>query len=84
MEDDELVRTILRRTFEQIDKAAARQSVHSYRFMNYCAMWQRPYEGCGEGNLRIMREASRKYDPDGLFQNGCTGGFKLDTEYNEA
>jgi hypothetical protein len=83
--DDELVRSTIRHTLEQINAtAAARQSDHPYRFMNYCMEWQRPYEGCGEENLKLMREASRKYDPDGLFQSGRAGGFKLDIEYNKA
>ena len=84
-QDDELVRSTIRHTLEQINAAAAaRQSDHPYRFMNYCMEWQRPYEGCGEENLKLMREASRKYDPDGLFQSGRAGGFKLDIEYNKA
>jgi hypothetical protein len=78
-EDDELVRSTIRRTLERINAAAAaRQADHPYRFMNYCMEWQRPFEGCGEENLKLMREASGKYDPDGLFQSGRAGGFKLD------
>ncbi|TVY42553.1 Bifunctional solanapyrone synthase [Lachnellula subtilissima] len=77
--DDEFVRSAVRRTLEQVDAAAvARQANHPYRFMNYCTEWQRPYQGCGEENVKLMREASQEYDPDGLFQKGCTGGFKLD------
>ncbi|RYP21127.1 hypothetical protein DL765_002416 [Monosporascus sp. GIB2] len=80
--DDELVRSTIRHTLEQIDAAAAaRQSDHPYRFMNYCMEFQRPYEGCGEENLKLMREASQKYDPDGLFQSGLAGGFKLDINH---
>ncbi|KAK0747394.1 FAD binding domain protein [Apiosordaria backusii] len=76
--DDEFVRTTIRRLLEEIDTAAAaRQKGHPYKFMNYCMEFQRPYDGCGEENGRVLREASRKYDPDGLFQHGCAGGFKL-------
>ena len=76
--DDNLVRSTIRSTLEQIDTAAAaRKSDHPYRFMNYCMEWQRPYEGCGKENLKLMREASQMYDPDALFQTGCAGGFKL-------
>lgn len=40
--DDQLVRSTIRRTLEQIDAAAAaRQSGHPYRFMNYAMEWQR-------------------------------------------
>lgn len=78
-EDDRLVRSTVRRMLEQIDTAAAEiNASHPYRFMNYCAEWQRPYEGSGGANRELMRDASQKYDPDGLFQTGCSGGFKLD------
>jgi FAD/FMN-containing dehydrogenase len=82
--DDGFVRSTIRKTLEQIDAAAvARHSDHPYRFMNYCMEWQRPFDGRGEENLMLMREASRKYDPDGLFQSGRAGGFKLDMEYTK-
>ncbi|TVY16611.1 Bifunctional solanapyrone synthase [Lachnellula arida] len=78
-EDDEFVRSTIRYAIERIDTAAAaRQSGHPYRFMNYCMEWQRPYDGCSEENLKLMREVSQKYDPAGLFQSGRAGGFKLD------
>lgn len=78
-DDDEFVRLSIRRSLERIEAAAeARKASHPYRFTNYCMEWQRPYEGCGEENLKLMREASHKYDPTGLFQSGCAGGFKLD------
>lgn len=80
--DDDLVRSTVRRTLDRIEAAAAaRDAGHPYRFMNYAMEWQRPYEGCGEENLMLMQEASRKYDPDGLFQSGSAGGFKLDGSY---
>ncbi|KAI9691310.1 MAG: hypothetical protein M1820_009773 [Bogoriella megaspora] len=78
IDDDELVRSSIREMFEQIDTAAeARKCGHRYRYMNYCMEWQHPYEGCGEENRELMRKASQKYDPSGLFQTGCTSGFKL-------
>ena len=76
--DDEFVKTTTRRTVEQIDAvAAANKMSHGYRYLNYCAEWQRPFEGYGEDNLRFLQEVSRRYDPEGLFQRGCVGGFKL-------
>lgn len=78
-EDDEFVRSTIRRSLERIEAAAeAKKAGHQYRFINYCMEWQRPYEGCGEENLKLMREASQKYDPTCLFQSGSAGGFKLD------
>ena len=77
--DDEFVNAATRRTLEEIEAfAEAHGTAHRYRYINYCAEWQRPFEGYGEANWRFLREVSRRYDPDGLFQKGCAGGFKLD------
>ena len=83
--DDEFIKTTTRRAIEQIDAvAAANQTGHRYRYLNYCAEWQRPFEGYGEENWRFLQGVSRKYDPEGLFQRGCVGGFKLDVVDGEA
>ena len=83
--DDELVQTTIRHAIEQIDAAAtANKTAHRYRYLNYCAEWQRPFEGYGEENWRFLQGVSRRYDPEGLFQRGCVGGFKLDVFDDEA
>ncbi|KAL3439534.1 hypothetical protein BDV09DRAFT_182111 [Aspergillus tetrazonus] len=75
--DDQHVYATIRETIERIEAAtAANGTGHRSRYLNYCAQWQQPLEGYGEGNLRFLTEVSRKHDPDGLFQRGCTGGFK--------
>jgi hypothetical protein len=76
--DDEFVKMTTHRIVEQIDTfAIAHRTSHPYRFLNYCAEWQKPFESYGEENLHFLRGVSRKYDPEGLFQKGCVGGFKL-------
>ncbi|KAM0801147.1 FAD binding domain protein [Usnea florida] len=82
--DDELVQTTIRHAIEQIDAAAAANKTgHRYRYLNYCAEWQKPFEGYGEENWRFLQRVSRRYDPEGLFQRGCVGGFKLDVVDDE-
>lgn len=77
--DDDFVKTITRRAVEQIDAfATANNMGHPYRYLNYCAEWQKPFLGYGEENWRFLQRVSRRYDPEGLFQKGCGGGFKLD------
>ncbi|KAL9622767.1 MAG: hypothetical protein Q9160_002885 [Pyrenula sp. 1 TL-2023] len=79
--DDVLVTTSVRRTIEQIEAMATVNGTgHPWRYLNYCAEWQRPFESYGEENWRFLKGVSRKYDPDGLFQRGCVGGFKLGME----
>jgi hypothetical protein len=75
---DEIVQQMTRAAIEQIDAFAKQHGTgHRYRYLNYCDSWQTPFAGYGEENLRFMRTVSKEYDPDGLFQNGCAGGFKL-------
>lgn len=76
---DAVVQETARRAVEQIEAVATKNGTgHRFRYLNYCAGWQRPLESYGEENLRFMRTVSGKYDPDGLFQKACVGGFKLD------
>ena len=83
--DDNFIKAITRRTVEQIDAfATANKTGHPYRCLNYCAEWQRPFVGYGEENWRFLQGVSRRYDPEGLFQKGCIGGFKLDVVDGEA
>lgn len=79
--DDDFINELTRRAIEQIDAfATAHKTSHPYRYLNYCGGWQRPFAGYGEENWRFLQEVSRRYDPVGLFQKGCVGGFKLSSE----
>ncbi|KAH7014263.1 uncharacterized protein B0I36DRAFT_338482 [Microdochium trichocladiopsis] len=78
---DELVRSVMDSTLQEIEDAARRLGTwHRYKFTNYANAGQKPLEGYGEENLKFLRDVSRKYDPKGLFQTGCHGGFKLGRE----
>lgn len=46
-------------------------------YLNYAAEWQDPIKGYGATNLAFMKGVSKKYDPNGVFQKGVPGGFKL-------
>ena len=77
-QNDAIVKDLIKRTVTNIEKVAKdRGTGHRYRYLNYCAEWQSPFQGYGAENLECMRHVSKKYDPDGLFQKGCPGGFKL-------
>lgn len=83
--EDEIARGETRRTLEEIEAFAKKHgTAHPYRYLNYCEEWQQPFAGYGEENWAFLKDVSRKYDPDGLFQRGCTGGHKLGVEYGES
>ncbi|KAF7928990.1 hypothetical protein BELL_0247g00100 [Botrytis elliptica] len=76
--DDEVVKKTTRRAIEEIEQIAKKNGTgHKWKYLNYCAEWQRPFEEYGEENVSFFRDVSRAYDNEGLFQRGCVGGFKL-------
>lgn len=78
---DVLVKSTLRIVIEYIEAiAVSLHTDHRYRYLNYCADWQKPFEGYGQENWLFLKETSHRYDPDGLFQHGCVGGFKLEMD----
>ncbi|KAI9698501.1 MAG: hypothetical protein M1836_004082 [Candelina mexicana] len=50
---------------------------NDFIYLNYALHSQKPFEGYGSANLETMKRVSKKYDPDGVWQNLVKGGFKL-------
>ncbi|KAK7756327.1 hypothetical protein SLS62_001553 [Diatrype stigma] len=46
-------------------------------YLNYASPDQDVLRSYGPENVRRMRDAAAKYDPDGVFQRLCPGGFKI-------
>ncbi|KAI1374870.1 hypothetical protein F4677DRAFT_447137 [Hypoxylon crocopeplum] len=47
--------------------------------LNYAYEFQDPIGSYGTENKTLLQGVSKKYDPEGIFQKGCPGGFKLFT-----
>ncbi|KAH8730963.1 hypothetical protein GQ44DRAFT_736596 [Phaeosphaeriaceae sp. PMI808] len=76
--DDDTTQRITRAAIEQIKRLAQAQGIgHRYLYINYCDSWQNRLGSYGPDNVDLMREVNRKYDPDGMFQRGSVGDFKL-------
>ncbi|KAJ8129084.1 hypothetical protein O1611_g4550 [Lasiodiplodia mahajangana] len=50
-----------------------------YVYMNYASEDQDVIKSYGGENKKFLQETSKKYDPEGLFQKGVPGGWKLFT-----
>lgn len=48
-----------------------------WKNLNYAAADQEPLQSYGVDNMAKMRAAAAKYDPHGVFQRLCPGGFKV-------
>ncbi|CAK1359727.1 Bifunctional solanapyrone synthase [Cercospora beticola] len=50
---------------------------YPFEYLNYAAPFQNPLASYGAHNLQFLKEVSKKYDPDQIFQRLVPGGFKL-------
>ncbi|KAK3318063.1 hypothetical protein B0H66DRAFT_621733 [Apodospora peruviana] len=57
--------------------ASEKGLLHRYVFTNYAYHRDNIMTGYGEQSLVRLKAASEKYDPEGMFQKGVPGGFKL-------
>lgn len=51
--------------------------LHSYTFTNYGYSKDDVIAGYGKESMSRLKAISQKYDPEGVFQKGVPGGFKL-------
>ncbi|KUI66484.1 Bifunctional solanapyrone synthase [Cytospora mali] len=77
----ELAQAILPKFKAGIDEieayAASLDGAVEFIYGNYCDGTQDPIATYGEGNIKKMTEAAKKYDPTGVFQTRMPGGFKI-------
>ncbi|KAH9909566.1 FAD-binding domain-containing protein [Xylariomycetidae sp. FL2044] len=77
-EDDEKVMSTLREALAAIDREAeARKTLVPFKYLNYADTTQDPIGSYGVENVKKLQDVSGIYDPDGLFQKGVPGGWKL-------
>lgn len=48
-----------------------------YLYLDYADINQDPLASYGAENVKKMKDAAKKYDPEGVFQNLVPGGFKI-------
>jgi len=76
--DDPLVNTVVESLIKAIEAATKEAGLfNNFKYLNYAAAFQDPFEGYGEISKARLVATSKKYDPTALFQNAVTGGFKL-------
>ncbi|KAK8052712.1 hypothetical protein PG996_012013 [Apiospora saccharicola] len=77
-DDDGRVAGFMQKAMERIERNAKdRSQLVPFIYWNYAFSDQDALQSYGEENVRKLQAASKKYDPSGLFQTACPGGFKL-------
>ncbi|KUI74435.1 Bifunctional solanapyrone synthase [Cytospora mali] len=57
--------------------AVSREGFVDWKYLSYAHDSQDVLQGYGQDNVQKIREAAAKYDPKGVFQRLCSGGFKI-------
>ncbi|KAI0146089.1 hypothetical protein GGR57DRAFT_494344 [Xylariaceae sp. FL1272] len=77
-EDDDKIMKHLRASLEEVNRnAKSRGTLVPFKYLNYADTIQDPIGSYGKENVEKLKTASAKFDPDGLFQKGVPGGWKL-------
>ena len=78
--DDDRINEAANQVFTQIDEQARQTNLtNRWIYLNYAGAFQDPIASYGSENKAKLQAISRKYDPEGLFQKGVPGGYKLFT-----
>lgn len=78
--DDVLVQNAVQTITAQHEKLVRDLGLYvDFKYLNYADISQDPIGSYGAKNNAALRLASKKYDPNGLFQKGVPGGYKLFT-----
>jgi len=77
-QDDALINSVSKTLIEEIDKATKAAGLfHRFKYLNYAARFQDPISSYGPGSKALLQAVGKRYDPEGFFQGGIPGGFKL-------
>lgn len=76
--DDVRMDETAKRFIEEVDKSSKSAGLFNrYKYVNYSAGYQDPISGYGDEIKSSLQAVSKKYDPEGFFQTGVPGGFKI-------
>lgn len=76
--DDARIGETMRGVLEKIEAdSQERGTAVLFKFLNYASQFQDPIGSYGEDRKKTLQDISKKYDPEGFFQKGVPGGFKL-------
>ncbi|KAE8142931.1 FAD-binding domain-containing protein [Aspergillus pseudotamarii] len=76
--DDDTVSVAVENLFASIDAATKAAGVYRpFKYLNYADGSQAVIASYGTKSNAYLKSVSERYDPQGLFQTGVPGGFKL-------
>ncbi|PKS05097.1 hypothetical protein jhhlp_008464 [Lomentospora prolificans] len=80
-EFDGVMETAVRKWVEETNTVSEELGAsHPFIYHNFAGSFQDPLCSYGPENVEFLREVSKKYDPERVFQTLVPGGFKVDTD----
>lgn len=77
-DDDEKILSTFKGVLDKVDRIAAEKGTAvPFKYLNYAWASQEPIKSYEAENVAFLKRVSKEYDPNGLFQKGVPGGFKL-------
>jgi hypothetical protein len=76
-DDDRITNGVTNLLAEFRRLASEKGLLHPYILTNYAYKTEDVFKGCGEESLAQLKEVSKKFDPEGIFQKGVPGGWKV-------
>ena len=77
-QDDATVNSVTQALIEKIDESTKAAGLfNKFKYLSYAASFQDPISSYGSERKAQLQAVSKKYDPEGFFQAGVPGGFKL-------
>ncbi|KAK2592799.1 hypothetical protein QQS21_009503 [Conoideocrella luteorostrata] len=73
----EWVRPQVEAVVEEVRAFAGEDRLCPWLYLNYAHSSQKVLESYGRENVDLIKAVAAKYDPDGVFQRLCPGGFKI-------
>ena len=78
VEDDKALYAVTEEYLSAVNRITGQQkSKRDFIYLNYAFPTQDPIGSYGDANVQFLKETSKTFDPNQVFQNLVPGGFKL-------
>ncbi|CEL54811.1 hypothetical protein RSOLAG1IB_07345 [Rhizoctonia solani AG-1 IB] len=83
-EDDDKVYVAIDKLLSTSTNLAESQNrLDDYIYLNYAGSDQKPIESYGLAQVKFLQRVKAKYDPEGVFEKLCRGGFKIPSQCSD-
>ncbi|CCO37919.1 hypothetical protein BN14_12079 [Rhizoctonia solani AG-1 IB] len=79
-DDDKVYSGIDKLISTSTNLAESQNRLDDYIYLNHAGSGQKPIESYGLAQVKFLQRVKAKYDPEGVFEKLCRGGFKIPSQ----